>query len=158
MSIELVMPSNHLIPCRPLLLLHSISPRIRVFSKESVLRIRWPKYWGFNFSTSSSNEYSGLISFRMDWILNSSTRIPSPPLPLFVVMLPKVHLTTFQDVWLQVSVSMHTIMIIWVTKIFFVQFFCVFLLPPLNIICFCQVHTISVLYCVYLCMKCSLGI
>ena len=66
MSIELVMPSNHLILCRPLLLLPSIFPSIRVFSKESALLIRGPKYWSFSFSISPSNEYSGLISFRMD--------------------------------------------------------------------------------------------
>ena len=65
---ELVMPSNHLILCHPLLLLPSIFPSIRVFSDESVLHIRWPKYWSFNFSISPSNEYSGLISFRMDWL------------------------------------------------------------------------------------------
>ena len=68
MSIESLMPSNHLILCRPLLLLPSIFPSIRVFSNESVLRIRWPKYWSFSFSISPSNEYSGLISFRMDWL------------------------------------------------------------------------------------------
>ena len=68
MSIESVMPSNHLILCCPLLLLASIFPRIRVFSNESVLRIRWPKYWSFGFSISPSNEYSGLISFGMDWL------------------------------------------------------------------------------------------
>ena len=67
MSIESVMPSNHLILFRPLLL-PSIFPSIRVFSNESVLRIRWPKYWSFSFSISPSNEYSGLISFRMDWL------------------------------------------------------------------------------------------
>ena len=67
MSIELVIPSNHLILCHPLLLLPSIFPSIRVFSNESVLHIRWPKYWSFNFSISPSNEYSGLISFRIDW-------------------------------------------------------------------------------------------
>ena len=67
MCIESVMPSNHLIFCRPLLLLPSIFPSIRLFSKESVLCIRWPKYWSFSFSTSPSNEYSGLISFRVDW-------------------------------------------------------------------------------------------
>ena len=67
MSIESVMPSNHLILCRPLLLLPSIFPSIRVFSNESALRIRWPKYWSFSFSISPSNEYSGLISFRIDW-------------------------------------------------------------------------------------------
>ena len=66
-SIESVMPSNHLILCQPLLLLSSIFPRLRGFFNESVLRIRWPRYWSFCFSISSSNEYSGLISFRMDW-------------------------------------------------------------------------------------------
>ena len=68
MSIESVMPSNHLILCRPLLPPHSIFPSIRVFSSESVVHIRWPKYWSFNFSISPSNEYSGLISFRIDWL------------------------------------------------------------------------------------------
>ena len=67
-SIESVMPSNHLIICHPLLLPPSIFPIIRVFSNESVLHIRWPKYWSFSFSISPSNEYSGLISFRMDWL------------------------------------------------------------------------------------------
>ena len=67
MSIELVMPFNHLILCCPLLLLPSIFPSIRVFSNESVLYIRWPKYWSFSFSISPSNEYSGLISLRIDW-------------------------------------------------------------------------------------------
>ena len=67
MSIETVMPTKHLILCRPLLLPRSIFPSIRVFSNESVLHIRWPKYWRFSFSISSSNEYSGLISFRTDW-------------------------------------------------------------------------------------------
>ena len=68
MSIELVMPSNHLILCCPLLLLPSIFPSIRVFSNESALCIRWPRYWSFSFNISPSNEYSGLISFRMDWL------------------------------------------------------------------------------------------
>ena len=70
MSIESVMPSNHLILCRPLLLRPSIFPSIRVFSSQSVLRIRWPKYWSFSFKINeySSNEYLGLISFRMDWL------------------------------------------------------------------------------------------
>ena len=68
MPIESVMSSNHLILCYPLLLLPSIFPSIRVFSNESVLHIRWPKYWSFNFSISPSNEYSGLISFRIDWL------------------------------------------------------------------------------------------
>ena len=68
MSIELVMPSNHLILCRPLLFPPSIFPSTRVFSNESVLHIRWPKYWNFSFSISPSNEYRGLISFRLDWL------------------------------------------------------------------------------------------
>ena len=68
MSVEPVMPSNHLILCCPLLLLPSIIPSIRVFSDESVLHIRWPKYWSFSFSIRPSNEYSGLISSRMDWL------------------------------------------------------------------------------------------
>ena len=66
--IESVMPSNHLILCHPLLLLPSIFPSIRVFSNYSVLRMRWPKYWSFNFNISPSNDYSGLLSFRMDWL------------------------------------------------------------------------------------------
>ena len=65
---ELVMPSNHLILCRPLLLLFSIFPNIRVFSNKSAFRIRWPKYWSFSFNISPSNEHPGLISFRMDWL------------------------------------------------------------------------------------------
>ena len=68
MSIELVMPSNHLILCRPLLLLPPIFPNIRVFSNESALCIRWPKYWSFSFNISPSKEHSGLTSFRMDWL------------------------------------------------------------------------------------------
>ena len=68
LSIKSVMPSSHLILCRPLLLLPSIFPNIRVFSKESALHIRWPKYWNFSFNISPSNKYSGLISFRMDWL------------------------------------------------------------------------------------------
>ena len=74
MSTESVMPSNHLILCRPLLLSPSIFPNIRVFSNELVLRIRWPKYWSFSFSISPSNEYSGLISFRMDWLISFQSK------------------------------------------------------------------------------------
>ena len=70
MSIESVMPSNHLILCHLLLLLLSIFPSIRVFSNESALHIRWPKYWSFSFNISLSNEHPGLISFRMDWLSN----------------------------------------------------------------------------------------
>ena len=68
MSIESMMPSNHLILCHPLLLLPSIFPSIRVFANESALRIRWPKYWSFSFKISPTNEHPGLISFRMDWL------------------------------------------------------------------------------------------
>ena len=82
MSVKLVMPSNHLILCHPLLLLPSIFPSIRVFSSESVLRIRWPKYWSFSFSISPANEYSGLISFRMDWLdllaVQGTLKSPTP--------------------------------------------------------------------------------
>ena len=74
MSIESVMPSNHLILCGPLLLPPSIFPSIRVFSNESVLRIRWPKYWSFSFSISPSNEYSGLISFRIGWWISLQSK------------------------------------------------------------------------------------
>ena len=68
MSIESMMPSNHLILCRPILLLPSIIPSIRVFSNESALHLRWPKFWSFSFNISPSNEHPGLISFRMDWL------------------------------------------------------------------------------------------
>ena len=68
MPLESVMPSSHLIPCRPLLLLPPIPPSISVFSNESTLRMRWPKYWSFSFSISPSNEHPGLVSFRMDWL------------------------------------------------------------------------------------------
>ena len=84
MFTELVMPSNHLIFCYPLLL-PSIFPSIRVFSNESGLHIRWPKYWSFSFTISASNEYSGLISFRMDWfdLLAVQGTLKSPPTPQF---------------------------------------------------------------------------
>ena len=74
MSIKSMMPSNHLIPCHPLLLLPSTFPSIRVFSNESALCIRWPKYWSFSFSISPSNEHPGLISFRMDWLLSLQSK------------------------------------------------------------------------------------
>ena len=91
-SIELVMPSNHLILCHPLLLLPSIFSSIRVFSNESVLRIRWPKYWSFSFSISPSNEYSGLISLRWTgWIsLQSEGFQESSPIPQFKSINPLV--------------------------------------------------------------------
>ena len=87
MSIESVMPSNHLILCRPLLLLPSIPPSIRVFASESALPIRWPKYWSFSFNISPSNEYSGLISFRMDRLdlLEVQDSQESSPTPQFKV-------------------------------------------------------------------------
>ena len=84
MSIDSVMPSNHLILCRPLLLLPSIFPSIRVFSNESALLIRWPKYWSFSFNISPSNEHPGLISFRMDWLdllaVQGTHKSPTPQL------------------------------------------------------------------------------
>ena len=85
MSIEPVMPSNNFILCRPLLLLPSIFPSIRVFSNESTLHIRWPKYWSFSFNISLSNEHSGLISFRMDWLdlLQVQGTLKSSPTPQF---------------------------------------------------------------------------
>ena len=85
MSIESVTPSNHLILCCPLILLPSICPRIRVFSNESALQIKWPKYWSFSFSISPSDEYSGLISFRIDWfdLLEVQDSQESSPTPQF---------------------------------------------------------------------------
>ena len=108
MSIELVTPSNHLILCHPLLLLPSSFPSNRVFSNESILHISWPKYWRFNFSIGPSNEYSGLISFRMDWLyLLAVQRTPKSLLQhysskesilqlsaFFIVQLSHPHMTT----------------------------------------------------------------
>ena len=112
MSIESVMPSNHLILCRPLLLLPSIFPSIRVFSNDSALRIRWPKYWSFSFSISPSNEHSWLISFRMDWLnlfevqgtlksllqhYSSKASILLRP-ALFIVQLSHLYVTTGKNI------------------------------------------------------------
>ena len=83
MSIESVMPFNHLILCCPLLLLPSIFPSIRVFSNESALHIRWPKYWSFSFNISPSSEYPGLISFRIDWLESSAESQEYSPTPQF---------------------------------------------------------------------------
>ena len=108
MSIESVMPSSHLIICRPLLLLTPIPPSIRVFSNESTLHIRWPKYWSFSFSISPSNEHPGLISFRVDWLdllavqrtLKSLLHHHSSKTPIFqhsaffTVQLSHTHMTT----------------------------------------------------------------
>ena len=105
MSIESVMPSNHLILCHPLLLLPSISPSIRVFSNESVLPIRWPNYLSFSFNISPSNEYSGLISFKMDWLDLLAVQ-ESSPIPQFKSINSSVlsffyspTLTSIHDYW-----------------------------------------------------------
>ena len=112
MSIVSVMPSNHLILCSPLLFLPSIFPSIRVFSSESVVFIRWPKYWSFSFSTSPSNEYSGLISFRLDWLdllaiqgtlkrllqQHSSKASVLPCSAFFIVQLSHPYMTTGKNI------------------------------------------------------------
>ena len=109
MSIELVMPSNHLILCHPFLLPPSIFPSIRVFSNELVLHIKWPKYWSFSFSICPYNEYSGLISFRMDWLdllespRDSQESSPSPQFKsinsLALSFLHSPTLTSIHDYW-----------------------------------------------------------
>ena len=92
MSIELVMPSNHLILCHPLLLLPPIPPSIRVLSNESALCMRWPNYWSFSFSISPSNEHPGLISFRMDWLdlLAVQGTLESSPTPQFLLTMHQI--------------------------------------------------------------------
>ena len=106
MSIELVMPSNHLILCHPLLFLPSIFPSIRVFSNDSGLCIRWPKYWRFSFNISPSNEHSGLISFRLDLLAVQGTLQESSPTPQFksinssvLSFLCSPTLTSIHDHW-----------------------------------------------------------
>ena len=93
MSVKSVMPSNHLILCRPLLIPPSTFPSIRVFSNESILCMRWPEYWSFSFSISPSNEYSGLICFGMDWVdlLAVQGTLQSLPTPQFKVLALVVH-------------------------------------------------------------------
>ena len=117
LSIKSVMPSNHLILCRPLLLLPSTFPSRRVFSSESVLHIRWPKYWSFSFKISPSNEYSGLISFRMDWFdllafqgtlksllqHHSSKASILQHLTFLIVQLSHPHMTTGKTIALTLS-------------------------------------------------------
>ena len=112
MSIESMMPSNHFILCPPLLL-PSIFPRIKVFSSESVLRIRWPKYWNFSFNVSPSNEYSGLISFRIDWFYLLAVQVIPKSLlqhhsskasilqcsAFFMVQLSHPYMTTGKTTW-----------------------------------------------------------
>ena len=117
MSIKSVMLSNHLILCRPLLLLPSIFPRIRIFSSESVLCTRWPKYWNFSFSTSPSKEYSGLISFRMDWLDLLAFSQKSSPTPqfksinslvlsfFFIVQLSYPYMTTGKTIALNMTLN-----------------------------------------------------
>ena len=117
MSIELVMPSNHLLLCHPLLLLPSIFPSIRIFSNESVLHIRRPKYWSFSFSISTSNEYSGLISFTMNWLdlLVIQGILRSPPTPQFksinslvLSFLYSPTLTSIHDYWKTIALTRWT--------------------------------------------------
>ena len=108
-STELVMLSNHLILCRPLLFLHSIFPSIRVFSNESVICIRWPKYWSFSFSLTPSNAYSGLISFQIDWLgspcspRDSQESFPTPQFKSInsstLILLYGPTLTSIHDYW-----------------------------------------------------------
>ena len=120
MSIELVMPSNHLVICHPLLLLPSIFPRIRVFSNESVLCIRWPNYWSFSFSISPSSEYSGMISFRIDWFdllsvqgtlqLNSSKASILQSSAFFIVQLSHPYMTTGKTIALTTWIFVDKVM------------------------------------------------
>ena len=124
MSIELVMPSNHLILCHPLLILPSILPSIRVFSSESVLRIRWPKYWSFSFSISPYNEYSGLVSYRMDLLdlltvqgtlksllqYHSSKASILPRSAFFIVQLSYPYMTTGKTIALTRQASVGKVM------------------------------------------------
>ena len=124
MSIDSVIPFNHLILCHPLILLTSVFPSIRVFSNESVLHIRWPKYWSFSFSTSPSNEYSGLISFRIDWFdpfairgipksllqhHNSKTSILQHP-GFFMVQLSHLYMTTGKTIALTIWTFIRKVM------------------------------------------------
>ena len=119
MSIESVMPSNHLILCHPLLLLPPIPSSIRAFSNESTLRMRWPKYWSFSFNISSSNEYSGLISFRMDWLdllaVQGRHSQESSPIPQFKSInslafsfLYSPTLTSIHDYWKTIALTRWT--------------------------------------------------
>ena len=119
MSIESVILSNHLILCHPLLLLPSVFPSLRVFSNESVLPIRWPKYWSFSYNISPSNEYSGLISFKMDWLdlLAVQDSQESSPTPQFksinssvLSFLYSTTLTSIHDYQKNYSLEDHTIL------------------------------------------------
>ena len=112
MSIESVMPSNHLILCCLLLLPPSLFPNIRVFSNESVLHIRWPKYWSFRFSVSPANEYSGLIPFRIDWfdLAVQDTFKSSSVLSLFIVQLTYPYMTTGKTIVLTIQTFVSKVM------------------------------------------------
>ena len=123
MFIESVMPSNHLILCRPLLLLPSIFPSIRVFSNELALCIMWPKYWSFSFSTSPSKEYSGLISFKIDWLdllavqgtlkslqHHSSKASILQCSPFFMVQLSHLYMTTGKTIALIIQTFFNKVM------------------------------------------------
>ena len=122
MTVELVMPSNHLILCHPFLLLPSIFPSIRVFSNESVLCNRWPKYWSFSFSINPSNEYSGLISVRMDWLdllAVQGDSQESSPTPQFKSINSSVFsflysptLTSIHDYWMPLLFNMLSMFVI----------------------------------------------
>ena len=127
MSFELVMPSNHPILCHPLLLLHSLLPSIRVFPNESLLRIRWLKYWHFRFSFSPSNEYSRLISFRIDWfdLVVEGTLKESSPTPQFksinssaLSFLYSPTVTFIYDHWRNYSYSFDYMDLCWQSNIF----------------------------------------
>ena len=123
MSIESVMPSSHLILCRPLLLQPPIPPSIRVFSSESTLRMRWPSYWSFGFNISPSNEHPGLISFRMDWLdllavqgtlksplQHHSTKASIPRRSVFfTVQLSHPSMTTGKTIALTIAIGIHII-------------------------------------------------
>ena len=121
-SIELVMPSNHLILCHPLLLLPSVFPSIRVFSNESGLCIRWPKYWSFSFNISPSNEHPGLVSFRMDWLnllavqgtlksllQHRSSKASILPSAFFIVQLSHPYMTTGKTIALTIRTFVGTV-------------------------------------------------
>ena len=121
MSTESMMPSNHLILCQPFLLPLSILPSIRVFSNESVLHIRWPKYWSFSFTISPSNKYSGLISFQMDWLdllvvqgtLQSITTTPQfkSKNSLVLSFLYSPTLTSIHDCWKNIALTRQNLLV-----------------------------------------------
>ena len=137
MSVELVMPSNYLILCRPLLILPPIFPSIGVFSNESALHIRWPKYWSFSFSISPSNEYLGLISFRMDWLdllavqgalksllqHHSSKASVLQHSAFFMVQLSHPHITTRKSTALTIRIFVSKVMSLLFNTLFKVKAF-----------------------------------